>query len=115
MALPMDEQRILEEMEQVLAAEDPRLAARLASFGRPGIGYALRTRRARAALLLMTLVVVLAAILVIYALSAVRLGNGNSPRHPQHGARPASAHTSGTATYNGIRVNGRSGGNGAAP
>ncbi len=36
MALPMDEQRILEEMERMLAADDPRLAAKLAAFGQPG-------------------------------------------------------------------------------
>ena len=33
MALSMDEQRILEEMERNLAADDPRLASRLGSFG----------------------------------------------------------------------------------
>jgi hypothetical protein len=32
-ALSMDEQRILDEMERNLAADDPRLAARLDAFG----------------------------------------------------------------------------------
>jgi hypothetical protein len=32
-ALSMDEQRILDEMERNLVADDPRLAARLGSFG----------------------------------------------------------------------------------
>jgi hypothetical protein len=36
-ALSMDEQRILDEMERNLAADDPRLAARLGSFGQPRI------------------------------------------------------------------------------
>lgn len=35
MALSMDEQRILAEIERRLAAEDPGLAARLSSFRRP--------------------------------------------------------------------------------
>ena len=66
MALPMDEQRILEEMERMLAADDPRLAARLAAFGQPGVGPVLRTRRARAALSLLTLGVIACVAFVIY-------------------------------------------------
>ena len=74
MALPMDEQRILEEMERMLAAEDPRLAARLAAFGQPGVVQVLRTRRARAALSLLMLAVIAAAAAVIYLVSAFRIG-----------------------------------------
>ena len=37
MALSMDEQRILDEMERKLAGDDPLLASRLTSFGRPGV------------------------------------------------------------------------------
>jgi Protein of unknown function (DUF3040) len=45
-ALNMDEQRILDEMERNLAADDPRLAARLGSFGEPGEG-SVRLQHAR--------------------------------------------------------------------
>lgn len=76
MALPMDEQRILEEMERMLAAEDPRLAAKLAAFGQPGVVQVLRTRRARAALSLLMLAVIAAAAAVIYLVSAFRIGSG---------------------------------------
>ncbi len=80
MALPMDEQRILEEMERMLAADDPKLAARLAAFGQPGLAHVLHTRRARATLSLMVLVLIAAAAAVIYMMTALRPGGavGNS-------------------------------------
>jgi hypothetical protein len=87
MALPMDEQRILEEMERMLAADDPRLAARLAAFGRPGFSEMLRTRRARAAIALMALAVIAAVAIVMYMMSTVRLGIGTGPgQRPVHHA-----------------------------
>ena len=43
MALSMDEQRMLAEIERRLAAEDPGLATRLSSFRRPGPSVGLRT------------------------------------------------------------------------
>ena len=82
MALPMDEQRILEEMERMLAADDPRLAARLAAFGQPGVGRVLRTRRARAVLSLLMLAIIAAAAAVIYMMSAFHIGP-NAPSTPQ--------------------------------
>ena len=47
MALSMDEQRMLAEIERRLSAEDPRLAARLSSFKRPGSATKLRSPRNR--------------------------------------------------------------------
>jgi len=89
-ALPMDEQRILEEMERMLAADDPRLAARLAAFGQPGIGQVLRTRRARATLSLMVLVLVAAIAAVIYMMTVFRPGGASQGSHPrQHSSQPA--------------------------
>jgi Protein of unknown function (DUF3040) len=84
MALPMDEQRILDEMERSLAADDPKLSARLAAFGQPGFSQVLRTRRARAALSLMVLVLVAAAASVIYMVSAFRPGGSPASRLPPH-------------------------------
>ena len=88
MALPMDEQRILEEMERVLAADDPKLAARLAAFGQPGFGQVLRTRRARATLSVMLLVLIAAVAAVIYLMSAFRPGNATNS-HGQHSSQQA--------------------------
>ena len=72
MALPMDEQRILEEMERMLAADDPRLAARLSAFGQPGVGQVFRSRRAKAVLSLLMVAVIAAAASVIYMMSVFR-------------------------------------------
>ncbi|HEY3734584.1 MAG TPA: DUF3040 domain-containing protein, partial [Streptosporangiaceae bacterium] len=47
MALSMDEQRMLAEIERRLAAEDPGLATRLSSFRRPGPAARLRTTRGK--------------------------------------------------------------------
>lgn len=91
MALPMDEQRILEEMERMLAADDPRLASRLAAFGQPGIGHALRTRRGQATLSLLVLAMIAAVAAVIYLFSVFRLG-GQIPiptRHLTTSTQPA--------------------------
>jgi Protein of unknown function (DUF3040) len=68
----MDEQRILEEMERMLAADDPKLAARLAAFGQPGFGQVLRTRRARATLSIMLLILIAAVAAVIYMMSVLK-------------------------------------------
>ena len=100
MALPMDEQRILEEMERMLAADDPKLAARLAAFGQPGLGQVLRTRRARATLSIMVLVLIAAVAAVIYLMSSFRPGNpGTGPGQRQH--HSASAAPSGRPATNG--------------
>ena len=78
MALPMDEQRILEEMERMLAADDPRLAARLAAFGQPGLGQVLRTRRARATMSAVALILIAAVAAVIFMMSSFRSGLGTN-------------------------------------
>ncbi len=72
MALSMDEQRILEEMERRLADDDPLLASRLTSFGRPGLAAVMRSRRARIVLSFMALIVIAAVSLVVYALTPFR-------------------------------------------
>jgi hypothetical protein len=90
-ALPMDEQRILEEMERMLAADDPRLAARLAAFGQPRLGHALRSRRARAVLSLMALVMIAAVATLIYLVNPFRpgsTGHGHRSTHVTHSAAP---------------------------
>jgi len=72
MALSMDEQRILDEIERGLGNADPRLAARLSSFGFKRPAFTLRTRRARVAVSCITLVVVAALSLVVYSLVPFR-------------------------------------------
>jgi Protein of unknown function (DUF3040) len=72
MALSMDEQRILDEMERRLADEDPKLASRLAGLGRPRIGAALQSPRARILATLVALALIVAVSLMVYALMPFR-------------------------------------------
>jgi Protein of unknown function (DUF3040) len=90
MALSMDEQRILDEIERGLGNADPRLAARLSSFGIKRTTFTLRTRRARVAVSCITVIVVAALSLVVYSLVPFRTGadrhvagrSSASPGHP---------------------------------
>ena len=89
MALSMDEQRILDQIERGLASADPALATRMASFGAPRRITALRMRRLRLVASLMTLLVVASVSLVVYALVPFRSvtdrhagGKASSPAHP---------------------------------
>lgn len=92
MALSMDEQRILDEMERKLADDDPLLASRLTSFGRPGLAALMRSRRARIVLSFLALIVIAAASLVVYALTPFR-----SERPPaQHGDSRTTTHSQST-------------------
>ncbi len=79
MALSMDEQRMLDEIERRLADEDPVLAARLTAFGPPGLGITLRSRRGRMLASLIALITL--AVISVAAYAIVPLGL----RHP---ARP---------------------------
>ena len=72
MALSMEEQRILAEIEQRLAKTEPALAARLASFGRPGPANVLRSPRVRVLASCIALVVVTVVSLIAYALLPLR-------------------------------------------
>ena len=71
----------------MLAADDPRLAARLSAFGQPGVGQVFRTRRARAVLSLLMVAVIAAAASVIYMVSAFRIAG--TTQHTPHGFRSA--------------------------
>jgi hypothetical protein len=72
MALSMDEQRMLAEIERRLAAEDPGLAARLSSFRRPGPAVRLRTTRGKIIGTFLTIALVAAISLMIYAMVPLR-------------------------------------------
>ena len=75
MALSMDEQRILDEMERKLADDDPLLASRLTSFGRPGLAALMRSRRMRIVLSCLALIMIAAVSMVVYALTPFRTGS----------------------------------------
>jgi hypothetical protein len=88
MALSMDEQRILDAMERKLADDDPLLASRLSSFGRPGVAALMRSRRARIVLSFLALIAIAAVSLAVYALTPFR--SSFDPKGSA--ARPTSSH-----------------------
>jgi hypothetical protein len=114
MALSMDEQRVLAEIERRLSAEDPRLAACMSSFRRPGPSVALRSPRARILGSLFTVALVAIISLMVYAIipfrgaHSTRTPGGGSGSVPVSSAefRPSGAKSAGThataATASGV-------------
>lgn len=90
MALPMDEQRILAEIEQQLSRDDPSLAVRLSSFGR---GRADRGPGERRRGIIRLTALVMIAVFVIGILVAVYAAVLNSQR-----ARPSQGGKGGTTS-----------------
>jgi len=72
MALSMDEQRMLAEIERRLAAQDPGLATRLSSFRRPGPAAGLRTRRGKILGSICTIVLLAVIGITVYAITPFR-------------------------------------------
>ena len=81
MALSMDEQRMLAEIERRLAAEDPRLAVHLSAFRRPSRISVFRSARARIIGSLLTVAVVATVSLMVYAILPFRSGS-RTTGHP---------------------------------
>ena len=89
MALSMDEQRVLAEIERRLAADDPGLATCLTSFRRPGPATVLRSPRARIMGSLFTVLLVAMVSLMVYAMIPFRTHGARMPAAPSastHGA-----------------------------
>ena len=72
MALSMDEQRALAEIERRLAADDPGLATCMTAFRRPGPARVLRSPRARIIGSLFTVLLVAMVSLMVYAMIPFR-------------------------------------------
>ena len=109
MALSMDEQRMLAEIERRLAAEDPGLASNLSSFRKPGRLNVLRSTRARVVGSLFTVAVVAMVSLMVYAMLPFRSSARTTGNHPvttsstnsgpaRIGAQPATSSSAKAAT-----------------
>jgi Protein of unknown function (DUF3040) len=81
-ALSMEEQRMLDEMERQLAIDDPKLASRLNAFGGQRLPGALSSHRARTISGLLALVLIAAVTIMMFVLSPY--GRGNT-----HGTTPS--------------------------
>jgi hypothetical protein len=81
-ALSQDEQRILDEMERNLAADDPRLAARLGSFGQPRLPGQLKIQHARTIGGILALALIATVTVMVFVISpfANHLRNEQAPR-----------------------------------
>jgi|SRR5579872_1009721 len=94
MALSMDEQRVLAEIERRLAAEEPALAACLTSFRRPGPALMFKSPRARILGSVFTVALVAVISLMVYSIIPFR---GHVPRTPADRNASQSVQTSVTA------------------
>ena len=97
MALSMDEQRALAEIERRLVSDDPGLATCLTAFRRPGPARVLRSPRARIIGSLFTVLLVAMVSLMVYAMIPFRT----------HGAR-STIPTAGTTGNTAITATGAS-------
>jgi hypothetical protein len=89
-ALNMDEQRILDEMERNLVADDPRLAARLGSFGQHG-EVSGRLQHARTIGGILALVLIAAVTVMMFVVSPFA-------SHVYEPGKPAGSHSPTTHT-----------------
>jgi hypothetical protein len=91
MALSMDEQRMLAEIERRLAAEDPGLATRLSSFRRPGPAAGLRSTRGKVIGSICTFVLLAVIGLTVYAMIPFRAHTPKTPVGRQSSAQPSAS------------------------
>jgi hypothetical protein len=92
-ALSMEEQRILDEMERKLAADDPRLASRLGSFGQQRLPSAIRSQQARTVGGVLALALIAAITIMVFIVSpfAHHARTDTGKARPSHPARTAAA------------------------
>jgi hypothetical protein len=106
MALSMDEQRALAEIERRLAADDPGLATCLTAFRRPGPANVLRSPRARIVGSLFTVLLVAMVSLMVYAMIPFRTHVARTSVTSSTGTQ-SSAATTITATGTGASAKAR--------
>jgi hypothetical protein len=85
MALSMDEQRALAEIERRLVADDPGLATCMTAFRRPGPARVLRSPRARIIGSLFTILLVAMVSLMVYAMIPFRATGARTHMTPSAG------------------------------
>jgi Protein of unknown function (DUF3040) len=91
MALPMDEQRILAEIESRLAADDPSLACSLSGFTPPRLTARLVASRARLLAGLIAVAAISLASLMVYSFVPIRVIAHQSPGPQQSTQRQAAS------------------------
>jgi hypothetical protein len=93
----MEEQRLLDEIERKLAADDPRLASRFNSFGQHRLPSTFTSTRARTISCLVALALIAAVTVMMFVLSPMSRANRHSSP-PQQRAPAASTVTNSGST-----------------
>jgi len=97
-ALSMEEQRMLDEMERQLAIDDPRLASRFNAFGRPRLPGALTSRRAKVISGVLAVLLIGAVTVMMFVVSPYS-GRHDAPRTlPSAAAKAHRSASSATAS-----------------
>jgi hypothetical protein len=94
MALSMDEQRMLAEIERRLAAQDPGLATRLSTFKRPGPAARLRTTRGKILGSICTIALLAIIAVTVYATIPFRASGQKLTKQPTATSSSAPVKTS---------------------
>ena len=98
MALSMDEQRMLAEIERRLAAQDPGLANRLSSFKRPGPAAGLRTTRGKIIGSICTIALLAIIAVTVYATIPFRANGQKLTKQPTASSAPVRTSAAGSTT-----------------
>jgi hypothetical protein len=97
MALSMDEQRMLAEIERRLAAQDPGLATRLSSFKRPGPAARFRTTRGKIVGSICTIALLAIIAVTVYATIPFRASGQKLTKQPAATSSSAPVRTTSAA------------------
>jgi len=87
----MEEQRILDEMERNLAADDPRLASRLGAFGQQRMSSAIRSQQARTVGGVLALALIAAITIMVFVVSPFATHARHDTKAGSHSSPPTSA------------------------
>lgn len=96
MALSMEEQRMLDEMERQLAIDDPKLASRLNAFGGQRLPGAFTSHRAKTISGLLALALIAAITIMMFVVSPY--GRGTTTHRTPPSAKPPATSPSRTGT-----------------
>ena len=96
MALSMEEQRMLDEMERQLAIDDPKLASRLNAFGGQRMPGAFTSHRAKTISGLLALALIAAVTIMMFVLSPYS-ARGNPTNTHSRSANPTASMKAGSA------------------
>ena len=90
MALSMEEQRMLDEMERQLAVDDPKLASRFNTFGQPRTPRIFASQRVKTIVGLLALVLIAAVTIMMFVLSPYGAHHGTTSHTTHAGAANSS-------------------------